>query len=56
MHIICAFCITYKGKFLLQFPIQFLLQGVPLFLSVTEHKEQSNLIVTFYFNFVPQSP
>lgn len=27
-------------------------QGMPLFLSVTEHEEQSNLIVTFYFNFL----
>lgn len=36
--------------------IQFLSQGVPLFLSVTELKEQSNLIVTFHFNFVPQCP
>lgn len=28
---------------------------MPLFLSVTEHEEQSNLIVTFYFNFVPSA-
>lgn len=28
---------------------------MPLFLSVTEQEEQSNLLVTFHFNFVPSA-
>lgn len=34
------------------FPYSFFFYTVLLFLSVTEHEDQSNLIVTFYFNFV----